>query len=345
MGTKIRTVATSATLPTLAGLALTALFAAACGSGGSTSGNGVDDQDDPNINAGNGGEAGVCAPLTIVNSGTLDPACAASPYAGRARVVQATVLDTISASLVDTGDLPGEGGSLGAKVLSVSVPELLAADVANANIEGENGSTKADATLAKLNATVLGIGISADVAEASATAKCAGAGVESSGSGVVTNLKVAGIKVDVTNEPNQTIEVRGLLRIVLNEQIKWDDGMRVRAIHVTALPGVSGGVDVILSSADARVDCSGAPSCGGNNGGGSGSGGSSGGSGSGGNNGSGGGNGGSGTPGAGGGGGSGTPGAGGGTDQGHPNFPVGGGKTGEACDSAHACAEGYTCHR
>jgi len=335
----------SATLPTLAGLALTALFAAACGSGGSTPGNGADENDDPNINAGTGGDVGVCAPLVVVKNGSIEPACTASPFAGRARVVQATVLDTISASLVDTGDLPGEGGSLGAKLLTVSVPQLLSADVANANIEGENGSTKADATVAKLNASILGIGISADVAEASATAKCAGAGVESSGSGVVTNLKIAGLKVDVTNEPNQVIEVRGLLRIVLNEQIKWDDGMRVRAIHVTALPAVQGGVDVILSSADARVDCSAAPPCGGNNGGTGGTGGGSGGSG--GNSGSGGGSGGSGGPGAGGGGGSGGPGAGGGggTDQEHPNFPIGGGQTGEACDTAHACAEGYTCNR
>ncbi|WP_394839397.1 hypothetical protein LVJ94_21155 [Pendulispora rubella] len=322
----------SATLPTLAGLALTALFAAACGSGGSTPGTGADDQDDPNINAGMGGEVGVCTPLAVVKNGSIEPACTASPYAGRARVVQATVLDTISASLVDTGELAGEGGTLGAKVLSVSVPDLLSADVANANIEGENGTTKADATVTKLNASILGIGITADIAEASATAKCAGAGVESSGHGVVSNLKVAGLKVDVTNEPNQVFEVRGLLRIVLNEQIKWDDGMRVRAIHVTALPGVQGGVDVVLSSADARVDCSSAPPCGGSNGGSGGSGGGTGGSGGG--------------SGAGGGGGSGEPGAGGGTDPGgRPDFPIGGGKTGEACDSAHACADGYSCKR
>ncbi|WP_394850145.1 hypothetical protein LZC95_22140 [Pendulispora brunnea] len=331
MGTKIRRVAMSATLPTLAGLALTALFAAACGSGGSTTGNGADDQDDPNINAGPG-EVGVCTPLAVVKSGSIEPACTAAPYAGRARVVQATVLDSVSTSLIDTGELPGEGGSLGAKVLSVSVPDLLSADVATANIEGENGTTTADANVTKLNATVLGIGISADVAQASATAKCAGAGVESSGSGLVTNLKVAGLKVDVTNEPNQVFEVRGLLRIVLNEQIKWDDGMRVRAIHITALPTVQGGVDVVLSSADARVDCTSAPPCGGSSGGTGGSGGGSGGSGGG--------------SGAGGGGGSGEPGAGGGNNPGgRPDFPIGGGKTGEACDASHACADGYSCKK
>jgi len=362
METKIR-----ATAPVrLATFALTAFFAAACGSGGSTTGNGGEDpqQDDPGFN-GSAGSVGVCTPAAVIHSGTLlggalAEECSGGHFGGRARVVQATVLNTISASLIDTGELPAEGGSLGAKLLSVSVPDLLSAEVASANVDGEGEAAEADATVAKLNETVLGIGISADVIEANANAKCAPGGVESSGNSLVANLRVGGLTVDVTGDPNQTIEVRGILRIVINEQLKWPDGMRVRALHVTALSDVNGGVDVILSSADARVACDGAPTCGGGtgqpggpggggtggtggSGGGSGGTGGSGGSG-GGTGGSGGGTGGSGGSGGPGGSGSGGPGgSGGGADQGNPSFPIGGGTTGEACDAAHACAAGYAC--
>lgn len=182
--------------------------------------------------------------------------CAANGHGGRARILQADILNLVKASLVDTGPMPSSGGEAAATLLELDVPNLGNASVATAKVSSTGTATQAEAAVAKVNLAVLGIGITADVLEAKAQAGCSSSGVQTTGYSKIANLRIAGIRVDVSGSPNQTLNVAGLLRVVINEQIPSNDGIAVRALHVTALGAVLGGVDLIVSSADARVSCS-----------------------------------------------------------------------------------------
>jgi len=132
-----------------------------------------------------------------------------SGYRGRARVVQADVLGVIDGSVVDTGELLEEGGSLRQELLTV------------------------------------------DVIDARAVAVC---GPASTGATTIANLRVGGIAIEASGAPNQTIDVAGVLRVVLNEQLAWSDGIRVRALPITAL-GALQVADAIVASAEAHITC------------------------------------------------------------------------------------------
>src|SRR5207302_941265 len=146
------------------------------------------------------------------------------------------------------------GGSLRENVATLDLGDLLYAEAATASVDGADAKTASHAEVAKLKAEVLGIGVSADIIEANASAACSPTGVVTTGDSLIANLRVGKSKIEITGEPNQTIEIGGVLRVIINEQLVWPDGIRVRALHVTALKAVPA-ADVIVSSAEARVAC------------------------------------------------------------------------------------------
>ena len=330
------------------------LFTGACGSTGESlfeddaTGDEVNDGENPSF--GPMGTAGYCARPAMLRASPGATARCADGHGGRARVVQAEVLGLVRTSLVDTGELPPEGGAIGRQLLHVEVPSVLRARAATANVWSSGSRTDAEAEVAALDANVLGIGISATVLRADARASCTAGGVDTAGASTIADLRVGGVRVDVTGEPNQTIEIDGILRVVINEQIEWPDGIRVRALHVTAL-GALRAADVIVASAEARVSCDGARTCSGGAGG-SDPGHGKGGSGSGGNGGAGG----SGSQGSGGsrpgsswhegavseGGGQRPPGAGG-HDPAASSGSGHAGGLGDPCDARHVCAPDLVC--
>jgi hypothetical protein len=301
---------------TMLGLMVT-LSIAACGEsseGPSTFGDGVQ-KPDPSVNPFSG-TRNVCLPIEKLRLASGNSACAASGYGGRAKVAEVKVL-VLDASAVDTGELPATGGKVDSTLLTVDVGSVLHSSTASAKVETARGTT-ARAAVENLSLSVLGIGISADVIDANASAECAPEGVQASGSSIIANLKIAGATIAITGAPNQSLDVGGLIRVVINEQVQTKSGIVVRALHVSALSALNV-ADVVVSSADARVSCT--NQCTSSEGTGSGS------------------NPGSGDPGSGG-----TPiggGPSGGTDS-HQGIP-GGGKTGDPCDAATPCAVGYTC--
>ena len=230
---------------------------------------------------------GVCAAPASLRSAAGARSCAASGHGGRAKVVQANVLGVVQATVVDSGDLPASGGSRHDALLKVGVAPILHAEAATASVVGQGSETSARAEVAKVEAKLLGIGISADVIDARAEARCTSSGVGRSGESRIAALRVGGLAIQVTGAPNQTLEINGILRVVINEQISWADGIRVNALHVTALGSLKV-ADLIVSSAEARIACSascqsgggsgcGGASCGGGSNGSDGSGGSNGG--------------------------------------------------------------------
>jgi hypothetical protein len=102
-----------------------------------------------------------------------------------------------------------------------------------------------EASLANLGLSVGGTGISADFVMARALAAL-GAGI--SQGAIISNLRIGGMPIEVTGEPNQTVAIPGG-QVVINEQTVSADGVTVNALHAR----VSGVSDVVIASATAGI--------------------------------------------------------------------------------------------
>ncbi len=172
---------------------------------------------------------------------------AAQTVVGDAAGVRATVLAATSllgslnptpTTLADTGTLAGINDERDAGQLTGSVPFLLSGEVLNAATISWPDQVDSESSLAALNLTVAGIGISADSVMAQASQVLGAAG---SGSSIINNLS--------TGDPNQTILMPGG-QVVINEQTISPTGTAVvNALHVT----VSGVADVVVASATAGI--------------------------------------------------------------------------------------------
>lgn len=94
--------------------------------------------------------------------------------------------------------------------------------------------------------------IEVENATARATSTCAGDG-SATGTTEMT-LRVGGRVIDIGTEPNTVVELPGVARIVVNEQVtdpEAEHGLTVRALHLTALQG--GLADVVVASATSGV--------------------------------------------------------------------------------------------
>jgi len=180
-------------------------------------------------------------------------AAACSMFGGRATVVQANALGVVPVVLSDTGNLDSTGGAKEAALLNTSVPGLVNGEVLHATTVGQDNYSRAEASVAKLNLTMLGNTISADFLMARSNANCGSGGATVSGSSEIAGLVVNGQSVPVTGLPNQTIPLPGGVQIILNEQISSVQGQNgsisVNALHVTA-PGVA---DALVSTALAVI--------------------------------------------------------------------------------------------
>jgi hypothetical protein len=166
--------------------------------------------------------------------------------ASAAQVVLLGLLGTAtSTSLASTGISSANAESDVGQVTG-SIPSLLGAEVLNAATYSYPDQVDSAVSLANLNMSVAGIGISADsvVAEASQVLGAAG-----SGTSYIDNLSINGMPVAVTGAPNQTIWVPGG-QVIINEQTISSTGTAVvNALHV-AITGVA---DVVIASATAGI--------------------------------------------------------------------------------------------
>jgi hypothetical protein len=127
-----------------------------------------------------------------------------------------------------------------------TVPSVLTGEVLSAGTISWPDEVDSAVSLANLNMTVAGVGITADsvVAQASQVAGAAG-----TGSTTIDNLLVNGTPIAITGTPNQIVGIPGG-QIVINEQSISSTGTAVvNAIHVT----VTGVADVVIASATAGI--------------------------------------------------------------------------------------------
>lgn len=125
--------------------------------------------------------------------------------------------------------------------------------VINANVLCANvtttlapGTSTATSSVSDVTIGVPGLPvITATAVKATSTTTCAG----SSGATTIANLTIGGVPVNVNVGPNSTIDVAGVAKLVLNEQLPVpgaDKGLTVNALHLT---GLGGAVDVVVASA------------------------------------------------------------------------------------------------
>ena len=173
-----------------------------------------------------------------------------STVLGSASAVQATVLGILGTGtttvLADTGTLGGTNDSRDASMDTGSIPSTLDAETLSTDTISWVDEVDSEASLANLNMTVAGIGITADSVMARASQVLGAAG---SGSSTLSNLAINGTPIAVTGDPNQTIWVPGG-QVIINEQTISSTGTAVvNALHV-AITGVA---DVVVASATAGI--------------------------------------------------------------------------------------------
>lgn len=173
----------------------------------------------------------------------------AQTVVGQAAAVQVTILGLLggtTTSLADTGTLGGINDARDAASIAGSVPSALTGEVLNAATMSWSDQVDSVASLANLNMTIAGIGITADsvMAQASQVAGAAG-----SGTSTFSNLVINGVSIPVTGAPNQAIWIPGGL-VTINEQNISSTGTAVvNALHVA----VTGVADVVIASATAGI--------------------------------------------------------------------------------------------
>jgi hypothetical protein len=167
--------------------------------------------------------------------------------ASAARVSILGILGTATTiALADTGTLSGVNDARDASMDIGTVPSVLTGEVLSAGTISWPDEVDSAVSLANLNISVAGIGISADSVYSAASQVLGAAG---SGTSTISNLSINGTPITITGDPNQTVPIPGG-QVVINEQSISSTGTAVvNAIHVT----VTGVADVVIASATAGI--------------------------------------------------------------------------------------------
>lgn len=192
----------------------------------------------------------------------------ASSYSGEATVVRANVTGVPTVVISDTGPLPDSGGALETSLLSTNIAGLLSIEVCHAATVGQDSVSYSDASCGKVNlAMTLGASIQADALSSWALASCCTNGPMLGGSANIANLVINGMPINVSGQPNQTVNLIGG-RVIINEQATFlgtdSASITVNALHVI----IDGVADVVISSSHADIVCGGSSGGGGGGGGG-----------------------------------------------------------------------------
>lgn len=173
------------------------------------------------------------------------PSGSASSVTGSASAVSSTLLGMTKA-LGSTGTLSGVNDSRDASMVVGSLPLGLAGETLSASTISWTDQVASEASLANLNMTVAGIGITADFVMAQASQALGAAG---SGSSTISNLTINGVPINVTGAPNQIVAIPGGVVTINQQSISSTGAAVVNAVHVT----VAGVADVVIASATAGI--------------------------------------------------------------------------------------------
>src|SRR5213594_4215748 len=211
------------------------------------------------------GQADGGPPGQATTTAGTSTATAGVTYSGRAfgAFVNVNLLGLVVGpeTLSDTGPLPPSGGLLTNQLETVSVPGVLSATLMPTMTSGANGVARSEASLAELmvlpgNAAQ----VTASFVRAESEATCSGV----RGATEAVDVTFAGQSIVVDPfAPNQTFDIPGVARLVINEQKTSTGGgtqdITVNAIHPTVTADSVVTAEVIVSSA--HSDVQGCPGC------------------------------------------------------------------------------------
>jgi len=202
-----------------------------------------------------------CALIALITGLVCaSPAHAQTTFSGRALAAFVSTPLTGPMFISDTGQLPPSGGArddalldtrdLGLATLnSVLTAEVLAASTSGASGEADSSASPANVVVLPGNAAQ----VTASFVQAESQATCSGV----SGSSEIVGLTFGGMTITVTGQPNQTVTLPGGATLIINEQTTTSNGtfrqIQVNALHLI-VPGVA---EVILSSAESDINCTG----------------------------------------------------------------------------------------
>ena len=158
--------------------------------------------------------------------------------------------------------LPASGGVMQSTLAGIDLGPVLGSATLDVRTEGAVGATTFASSVARIEGlSLLGGLVTADLIVAGSASASDGATLDSSAAGsLVSGLVVNGVAFDVLPAPNTVIEIPGVARVVLNEQIaSGEAGARVRltvnAIHVQLLNLLHAPVgDIVVASATTEVN-------------------------------------------------------------------------------------------
>lgn len=203
--------------------------------------------------------------LVLGAVGTRQRAASAQTPVGSAEGLQVRLLSAISLDFARTNPLPASGAVQSANVASVGVAGLgyLTTGVITASTEGTPLNNVTNVTSL---ATVNGLNLfppiipgnsllTASTVSSTTTASQFSSAV---GNTTITNLMFNGSSVTVDGTVNQTVEIAGVARLVINEQTRSGNTLTTNALHLTVLDGLNAG-DVIVSQSVAGFSGAAAP--------------------------------------------------------------------------------------
>jgi hypothetical protein len=151
------------------------------------------------------------------------------------------------ASYLDSGNLSARGGETDAP--PATIQDLVASGEGLLSVAtGSAGRAEGQAAVGYLDILPgTPSEVKASFAMAASFSSCFGA----SGKSQIADLEVGGRAVQVTGAPDQVVNVAGVLRLTINEQIPNQGGMTVNALRLQTTLGT----EVIVASAYSAVSC------------------------------------------------------------------------------------------
>ncbi|EON92574.1 hypothetical protein MARLIPOL_07474 [Marinobacter lipolyticus SM19] len=165
--------------------------------------------------------------------------------------------------LSDTGELDSSGGSKDESLINYQ-GDVVQASVLHATTVGSGNRTDSMAITAGLGLDLTSLGVdlttSAKVLQAVASAECTNGSLHLSGYSDILGLTINGMPINVSGEPNQTLDIGGLIKVTINEQVGTDNSLTVTALRVEVLGSLGTPVaEVVVSRAEAGLICGSGP--------------------------------------------------------------------------------------
>ncbi len=165
--------------------------------------------------------------------------------------------------LSDTGQLDSSGGSKDESLINVD-EGVVKASVLHATTVGSGNRTDSMAVTAELGLDLSSLGvdlnINATVLQAVASAECTNGSPVLSGYSDIIGLTINGMPIEASGEPNQTLDIGGLIKVTVNEQVETDNSITVTALRVVVLGALGTPVaEVVISRAEAGLICGSGP--------------------------------------------------------------------------------------